>query len=71
MSKAKALRQKAELEADLQLLGERREAAAASAQARALEAYGEGDLVSQGFEFETANNGSPISHIDPGEQKST
>ena len=67
LSKAKAIRQKAELKADLQLLGERREAAAASAQARALEAFGEGDLVSQSSEFETAN-GLPASHIDPVER---
>ena len=67
LSKDKALRQKAEFEADLQLLGDRMEAATAAAQARALEAYGGDDLVSQGFEFETANNGLPVSHIDPGE----
>ena len=51
LSKAEALRQKAELEADLQLLSERTEATATSVQARALEAFGEGDLVSQSSEF--------------------
>ena len=63
LTKAKAVRQKAELEADLELLSHQKEAAAAEAEAGVLETFEVNDMASQGSLFETANNGSSIDHV--------
>ena len=61
LAKATAIRKKAELEADLQLLNQKSEAAAAEAEANVLEALGDGDSSNSSL-FGTAQN---VQSIDP------
>ena len=65
LAKASVARQNAELEADLVLLGQKKEAAAATAEAHALETFEENNSISQDSPFETAEG---MSLMDPTER---